>query len=286
MFLGHVSNFTEGTIYPLPQYDKRKSLMVSNGYNLVNNVCPHQGSLILTEPSGQLSCRYHGWGWDANGQPTTSGQSATCNKSKLSIAPVHVNNSLLFTDPIDLSTIKNDLSFMRLVSTRVDQVRSDWRHIVDVFLDVDHIPVVHNSVYDSMGIVDTDVEWSYYSWGSVQRVSKTAQYSNEYKFTLKNLPEEDLAAWWITVYPGTMIEWQPGALFVTQCYDRGETTDVLVTKYRDTRYSDQNWQLNSKIWETAWKQDKQQSEAMAVSFDKVANLEEQKKHFRKWIKSA
>jgi hypothetical protein len=174
---------------------------------------------------------------------------------------------------------------MRLVETRIDSVHCDWRNIVDVFLDVDHIPVVHRDVYDSIGITTADVEWDYYDWGSIQRVSKSAEYSDEYRSTLLNIEEEQLAAWWVTVYPGTMIEWQPGAMFVTQCIERGDVTDVLVSKYRDSRYSDHNWQLNSTIWETAWQQDREQSESIVIPHHKIAHLEPQKIHFREWMKS-
>jgi phenylpropionate dioxygenase-like ring-hydroxylating dioxygenase large terminal subunit len=287
MFLGHVTQVEQNIIYPLQQFNNKKSLTkTADKYSLVNNVCPHQGSLILTEPDKEFTCRYHGWSWDAEGKPTGSGTTPVCNNTKLSHAPVYIENNLLFTEEVDLSILGVDLSYMTLVTKRIDVVNSDWRNIVDVFLDVDHIPVVHKNVYDSIGITSTDVTWDYYQWGSIQRVNKTAEYSQEFKFTLKGLPEEDLAAWWVTVYPGTMIEWQPGALFVTQCIERDTQTDVLVHKYRDTRYSDMNWQLNNEIWETAWKQDKTQSEAIVIATDKVAHLEEQKQHFRKWMKSA
>ena len=286
MFLGHVSSVEQDVIYPLPQFNNKKSLTKTAGYRLVNNVCPHQGSLILTEPGKEFTCRYHGWSWDVDGNPTGGGTTPVCNNTKLSHTSVHLENNLLFTEEVDLSILGVDLSHMTLVAKRIDVVNSDWRNIVDVFLDVDHIPVVHKNVYDSIGITSTDVTWDYYQWGSIQRVNKTAEYSREFKFTLRGLPEENLAAWWVTVYPGTMIEWQPGALFVTQCIERGTRTDVLVHKYRDIRYSDMNWQLNNEIWETAWGQDKAQSKAIVVATDKVAHLEEQKQHFRKWMKSS
>jgi hypothetical protein len=102
------------------------------------------------------------------------------------------------------------------------------------------------------------------------------------KETLKNMPEQSLAAFWITVYPYTTIEWQPGAMFVNVCVPKDTDTDVCVFKYRDTRYNDKNWEINSDIWETAWMRDRTQSESIAVRSMHIPHLETSKIHFREW----
>ena len=150
-----------------------------------------------------------------------------------------------------------------------------------MFLDVDHIPVVHKSVYDDVGI-GTDVTWHYYNWGSIQSVEKSTEYSKEFADSLKDMQPQRLAAFWITVYPYTTIEWQPGAMFVNVCVPRGELTDVCVFKYRDTRYSCKNWDINSTIWETAWLQDRQQAESIINRSMFTPHLEASKIHFRDW----
>jgi phenylpropionate dioxygenase-like ring-hydroxylating dioxygenase large terminal subunit len=282
MFLAHLKDLQDITAKPLIQFNKKKILLKNNGFRLANNICPHQGSLILTEPADNIKCRYHGWEWNYSGDPISSGNTTVCNEYKLSLKDAFEINSLIFSEKIDLEKIRNiDLSFMQLVETRIDHVKTDYKNIIDVFLDVDHIPIVHESVYDSIGIVD-EVEWHYYDWGSIQLVHKSTEYSREFKETLKDMPEQPLAAFWITIYPYTTIEWQPGAMFVNVCVPGDSITDVCVFKYRDTRYNNKNWQINSSIWETAWMQDKIQSENIVARSMHHPHLETSKIHFRNW----
>jgi phenylpropionate dioxygenase-like ring-hydroxylating dioxygenase large terminal subunit len=284
MFLGHQTDVKSNLKKPLAQYQNKKILVNQEGnFKLANNICPHQGSLIISKMQNDLVCQYHGWGWDTYGNPISSGSTKICNNAKIGMKDIVTESSLLFTEPINLATVNDvDLSHMRLIEERIDTVKTDYKNILDVFLDVDHIPVVHAGVYDSIGISgNTDVSWEYFDWGNIQLVKKTADYSTEYSKTL--LGNEKLAAFWITVYPGTMIEWQPGAMFITVCVPQDKTTDVCIFKYRDIRYNDQNWKINSNMWETAWQQDKTQSEAIVRQSDFHPHLEDSKIHFRDWL---
>jgi phenylpropionate dioxygenase-like ring-hydroxylating dioxygenase large terminal subunit len=282
MFLSHKSELQNIPAKPLDQFNKKKLLLNDNGFKIINNICPHQGSLILTSPSNQISCGYHGWGWDYSGNPISSGNTPVCNNFKLAVKSAFEINNLVFSENIDLSIVQNiDLSHMTLVESRIDHVKTKYENIIDIFLDVDHIPVVHQSVYDSVGI-GTDVHWHYYDWGSIQLVNKSVEYSKEFEETLKGMPVNQIAAFWITVYPYTTIEWQPGALFVNVCVPDNSKTDVCVFKYRDTRYNTANWQINSNIWETAWSQDQKQAEAIIKRSMFQPHLESSKTHFREW----
>jgi hypothetical protein len=219
------------------------------------------------------------------GDPVSSGATKICNNFKLPVQEIFETNHLLFTEEIDLSSVSHvNLSHMQLVKERIDQVSSDYTSIVDVFLDVDHIPIVHKDVYTDIGIIDNaEVHWAYYNWGSIQFVERNSTYSNEFSQTLLDSDEEKLAAFWITIYPGTMIEWQPGALFITVCVPNNNFTDVCVFKYRDSRYSETNWMINSSMWETAWQQDKSQATAIVKRSNYHPHLEESKIHFRDWL---
>jgi phenylpropionate dioxygenase-like ring-hydroxylating dioxygenase large terminal subunit len=287
MFIAHVNDILPGIKKPLEQYKKTKTISNDQGtYKLYNNICPHQGSLILSNPSENFSCRYHGWSWDHNGDPVGSGNTTICNNSKLTFKDTFVKNNLIFSSDVDISAIDMiDLSHMKLQEERIDRVNCDFKNIVDVFLDVDHIPILHVELYDQIGVSgNADVEWKYTENSSVQLVKKTAEYSREYSSTLlKSEEEKNLGSFWLCVYPYTMIEWQPGALFVTVCVPEGQHTNVCVMKYRDLRYSDLNWKMNSEIWETAWQQDKDQSESIVRFLDKHPNLEESKIKFREYI---
>lgn len=284
-FLGHVSDVLADFKKPLLQFLKKKTLVNDGNFKLLSNVCPHQGSLIIDEPREKLSCQFHSWAWNSQGQPLNAGVTSLCNSFTLESTDATVVNNLIFSENISIPDIANfNFSHMTLVSERIDSVNTDYKNIMDVFLDVDHIPVVHKGVYPSIGIKGkTQVNWTYYNWGSLQVIDRNVDYSDEYKNTLLKNEEEETAAFWLAVYPHTMIEWQPGALIVTVCCPKGDNTDVVVMKYRDTRYNDDNWNLNSDIWELAWSQDKYQAESIVEFCTFTPHLEESKIHFRNWL---
>lgn len=269
MFLAHVNSVSPNTYSPLPQYQNKKVLVNDGGFKIISNVCPHQQSLISSKSGrGNRVCPYHGWSFNLSGDPIASGRTDHyCkNNNPLDSNSVYEWNGLLFNRPVEFDI---DLSFtdMELVEQRIDKVKANYKNILDLFLDVDHIPIVHKGVYDKIGLSNiTSVNWQYFKNSNIQIVPK----------------EDKVGAAWITVYPNTMIEWQPGALFITVALDTSDSeTDVLVYKYQDSCSSDAEWKLNEEVWETAWSQDKTQAE-LIVGFNQN-NLEESKIHFRKWL---
>jgi phenylpropionate dioxygenase-like ring-hydroxylating dioxygenase large terminal subunit len=263
MFLAHKSSVTQNSFLVLDQYDKTKVLTSSNGYKLVSNVCPHQNSLISEKHgSGNRVCPYHNWSFNIDGIPITSGRTEYyCkNTTPLDTASVFEWNNLLFDTSVEFD-IPVNLSNMRLVEQRVDIVKSNYKNIMDLFLDVDHIQSVHAGVYDLVDITNTSVTWKYFSNGSIQQV--------------------DQGAFWIAVYPYTMIEWQKGSMFITVAKPYGKESKVHVFKYHDNTATT-SWKLNEFVWETAWSQDKHQAEIINKFADK--NLEPQKMHFREFLK--
>lgn len=249
MFLGIVGDVPTGMSWPLPQYANKK-ILTARGFGvhkLYNNVCPHQGSLIIDKMQQDIRCQYHGWSWDKDGSPTGQGSTKACNKATLKEMDIFETNGMLFDTFVDLSYLNIDFTNFSLYEHRTDTVRASAQTIMEVFLDVDHIPVVHKDVYASIGIEDAaDVEWDYFSWGSVQKV--------------RGKTENEWAALWIAVGPYTMIEWQPGALFITVCLPTStQVTPVGVWKYYQKGSPDSMRQMNSDIWEKAWYQDKYQA---------------------------
>lgn len=273
MFLAHINDLKNKTYIPIEQLGNRQVLISSNGYRLVSNVCPHQGSLISTK-SGDTDirvCPYHNWSFELSGKPVASGRTThyCINTTPLSSQPVYEFCNMLFTAEVlskHLSWL--DLSSMRLMEQRIDVVRADATHVMDIFLDVDHIESIHRGVYDKIGFSNiSNVQWHYYDWGSLQLVNRGDVYG----------------AAWLAIYPGTMIEWQDGALFVTVTESISDKeTRVHVFKYMDITRED-DWLLNESIWEEAWLQDKKQAENMACLSD--VNLEESKQHFREWLRN-
>jgi len=264
MFLAHKTALTPNSYQVLNQFNKKKVLVNSHRFSLVSNICPHQQSLISTENGiGNRICPYHNWSFTLDGHPKTSGRTEYyCkNNNPLSSEPVYEWNSLLFSTPVDFE-ITEKFDDLILIENRVDIVKADYRNVMDLFLDVDHIQGVHTGVYDMIGITNTNVNWKYYNNGSVQ-----------------NVPQ---GAVWIAIYPYTMIEWQQGSLFVTVALPYENYSKVHVFKYVDIK-SASSWKLNEHVWETAWAQDKMQAE-LITTFNKH-NLEPQKIHYRDFLHS-
>ena len=202
MFLAHRNSIKDQSYVLLPQFQNKKVLVNDGEYKLVSNVCPHQKSLISTKDgTGNRVCPYHSWSFNISGNPIASGRTAHyCkNNTPLTSDSVYEWNGLLFSAPVEF---KFDVDFteMFLVEQRIDRVTSRYENILDLFLDVDHIPGVHAGVYDAIGLSNiTSVKWNFFENSNVQLVPK----------------DDGVGAAWITVYPNTMIEWQPGALFIT-----------------------------------------------------------------------
>lgn len=267
MFLAHENSIKPGEVLPLKQFNNKRSLSNGDGeYYMLSNVCPHQTSIICTKSSKDIiQCQYHGWEFNSKGNPVSSGVTShyCTNDKNLQTFPVYKWSNMIFSCEIPFKE-KIDLSNLVLIEKRTDAVDATIENIMNVFLDVDHIPVVHKGVYEAVGfdtVTANNVEWSFYENGSIQRVGDNAL--------------------WVAIYPNTMIEWQAGAMFITvalSCFD------VLVYKYRPLSMSDYEWELNNNAWETAWKQDQLQASSI-IGKPAKNNLEESKTHYKEWLKN-
>lgn len=278
MYLGHTNDLKTDEYTVLKQCNNRNVLVNNNGYKLVSNVCPHQESIISKSNGvGKRSCPYHGWTFTSDGTNLGSGTTQCKNTTSLDSNKTYIWNNLVFSEPFNFDYTVN-LEHMQLVEQRVDNVNSDYRNIVDLFLDVEHIPLIHHNVYDTVGLAKIHaVEWSYFERGCLQKVERNSSSFDQHLIE----SEKNNGAFWLCVYPNTMIEYQPGSLFVTVAVSNSR---VIVYKYRDSRYTDESYTINSTVWETAWEQDKEQAELLTTFTSK--NLCEAKNHYRMFLKGA
>ena len=270
MFLGLTQDLSNSQVKPLLQFSKHWSLSKKDdNITLLSNICPHQNSMIAKTKCGTLVCPYHGmtFGIDGNG---------VGNKHKLKQRTVFSNGNMLF-DCAEQFPYPVDLSYMELVEERVDFINTSVEIFMDVFLDIDHIPVAHPDVYDKIDISNiSKIKYDFFTNGSHQYVT-----ADDNQHIIKDDKQYNLGALWTAVYPGTTIEWQPGALFVNEAIKTHNGVNVYVFKYRDSRYSEDMWTLNSDIWEEAWGQDKDLCE-MIVSLP-TNDLSKLKQHHRNAI---
>jgi phenylpropionate dioxygenase-like ring-hydroxylating dioxygenase large terminal subunit len=273
MFLALTQDIALDHVVPLAQYNHKVSIVNTGTFALLSNICPHQNSRIAKCATAHLQCPYHGLTFDRDG-------SGLNNSYSLETWPVYQNQTILFDQHVGCA-FPIDTQHMTLAEHRQDTVNATPGVIMDVFLDIEHIPVAHAGVYDQIGINNVDeIAWFTFENGSIQLVPAQEKISM--------IPDDEkynIGACWMAVYPGTMIEWQPGALFVTVAHNTTETSSqVQVYKYRDTRYPNSAWDLNNHVWETAWFQDRALAEF--IESPAVNNLDELKQHHRVWMQDA
>ena len=273
MFLALTQDIPIDNIVPLAQYDKRVCVVNNGEFALMSNICPHQNSRIAKCATDHLQCPYHGLKFDING-------TGIDNQYALEKWQIYRNQTILFDQHVSC-IFPVDTQYMTLMEHRQDIVKANVSTIMDVFLDIDHISVAHKGVYDKIGITNVnEITWSTFENGSIQFVP-----AQEHIDMVPSDRQYNISACWMAVYPGTMIEWQPGALFVTVVHSVDETTSqVQVYKYKDNRYWEEAWELNSDVWETAWAQDRDLAEMIAYSSEN--NLDPLKKHYRSWMQDA
>ncbi len=288
MFLGHKNDIhaNEWIVYP---YLKDWALSNVDGqFRLVSNVCPHQGSYFNGERGrNSRSCSYHGWSFKIDGTPIGSGTTAhVCQNTKnLEQRTVFEWNGFLFSSEHDLPAVHSSTDNLELVEKRTINLDCNPIHVMDLFLDVNHIPILHKGVYDQINTPSVNkINWVLGKNTATQLVPVEHQETEFYKTLLDADKSSDYGAGWFAVYPNTMIEWQPGAWFVTVVHSHKDETLVEVFKYRDTRYSEKNWNINEDVWETAFAQDCKQASRMKKDYVSAENLEPEKLHFRLWIR--
>lgn len=273
MFLALTQDIPIDNIVPLPQYNNRVCVVNDGTFSLMSNICPHQNSRITKCATDHLQCPYHGLKFDITG-------AGIDNQYSLEKWQIYRNQTILFDQHVSC-VFPVDTQYMTLMEHRQDVVKANVSTIMDVFLDIDHISVAHKGVYDKIGITNVDeITWSIFENGSIQFVP-----AQENIDMVPSDRQYNISACWMAVYPGTMIEWQPGALFVTVAHSVDETTSqVQVYKYKDSRYWQEAWELNNDVWETAWAQDRELAEMIAYPSEN--NLEALKKHYRTWMQDA
>jgi phenylpropionate dioxygenase-like ring-hydroxylating dioxygenase large terminal subunit len=288
MFLAYNSDLNDNAWRVYPQLPNWTLTRQGTEHALVSNVCLHQGSRLRGQfGQGDRTCPFHGWKYTIDGKPASSGNTATCiNAGPLNKKPAYVEKNFVFNSPVELHELNFiDTANLKLVENRIDIVNAHWQHVINLFLDVEHIPVVHPGVYQEIGAANvSELEWYYKENASIQLVPRIP-VDNDFNSTL--LPADLISKYsaaWTTIYPYTMMEWQPGAWFITVCVPvNANQTQVNVYKYRDTRYTDLNWQINERVWETAWAQDRAQAEQLTTVDIPRQNLEQQKLHFTDWL---
>ena len=291
MFIGHKNELTGLSWKVLPQYGNAQTLCKNDStFFMQSNICTHQGSLIRTgSGKGNPVCPYHAMSWDFIGKPKGNGtvghhggQYCT-NDTALENKPVYNWEGFLFASPVKFTESGAEGNY-KLEEYRVDTIKADMLPIMDLFLDVDHIPIVHPELYSQINVPSvSDVRWDFDSQSSIQYVPFNNS-DNQWGDLLTKEPQ--WGAVWLAVYPNVMFEWQPGAVFVMQIEQVSDgLSKCHVWKYKDLNYSEEVWHTSERVWELAWSQDKAQAEKLQFGYKTAqwSKLEPSKRHYREFL---
>ncbi len=142
--------------------------MADGSINAFHNVCRHRAAPLLSEASGTLasstiSCRYHGWTYNTDGQLQAAPYfdcTDVCEKEKLSLFPVSVSTfeGLIFINlapdavPLDqmhhqlFDTIRSsdcDLAEYKYHSKMVREGAFNWKVWMEGYQECYHCPTIH-----------------------------------------------------------------------------------------------------------------------------------------------
>ena len=97
LYAGHQSEIPKVGDWFLFEFDEESVIIVRSAENEINallNVCRHRGSRVCVESSGcskRLTCRYHGWTYDLEGQLKAAAHMGEAfDKSKIGLKRIHI----------------------------------------------------------------------------------------------------------------------------------------------------------------------------------------------------
>jgi len=110
LYAGHQSEIPKVGDWFLFEFDEESVIIVRSAENEINallNVCRHRGSRVCVESSGcskRLTCRYHGWTYDLEGQLRAAAHmDESFDKSEIGLKKIHVGvlDGLIFINFAD-----------------------------------------------------------------------------------------------------------------------------------------------------------------------------------------
>jgi len=122
LYAGHQSEIPKVGDWFLFEFDEESVIIVRSAENEINallNVCRHRGSRVCVESRGcskRLTCRYHGWTYDLEGQLRAAAHMGeSFDKSEIGLKKIHVGvlNGMIFVNfaenPAPFSLVRDGL---------------------------------------------------------------------------------------------------------------------------------------------------------------------------------
>jgi len=232
--VAHISQLSKPGDHVVSEVGKNPILIVRNKTGQIkgfHNVCRHRAGPIATTNGNrpQLSCRYHGWTYDLDGQLTSAPEMTTTPNFDVCqhhLPPVSLSTwqGLIFANvakasegieaaaPAELSTVMAgiaetiapvDLSSWTFSHRQEYLIQCNWKAYMDNYLEGYHLPIVHpglNKLLDYRSYEITLAPWYSYQYSPLEDTAADKNFYGSGK------------AHYFCVFPNLMLNILPGRL--------------------------------------------------------------------------
>jgi len=165
LYAGHQSEIPNVGDWFLFEFDEESVIIVRTAENEINamlNVCRHRGSRICLESKGcskRLTCRYHGWTYDLDGQLRAAAHmDGSFDKSKIALKKIHAEllDGMIYVNfaenPAPFSIIREglkdclkpyDLGNAKVAHRQSYPIASNWKLALENYTECYHCAPAH-----------------------------------------------------------------------------------------------------------------------------------------------
>ena len=220
----HVERLREPGRYVVAEVQGRSIVLLRDGGGVLRafyNVCKHRAHELLkgAGKTRMIVCPYHAWSYDLEGRlrnaPHT-GDLPDFDKAKICLEPVQVEVFCSFVyvnlDPAapslaeqsgdlaqEITAFAPDLDDLTFAHRLTFDIKSNWKNVVDNFLECYHCPVAHK---DFCTLLDMD-SYTVTTHGIYSSHMAKASKGSNTAYSTDGATGDDHAVWWL--WPNTCL---------------------------------------------------------------------------------
>jgi len=225
----HVERLREPGSYTVAEVQGRSIAIVRDGSGTLRafyNVCKHRAHELLkgTGKTRMIVCPYHAWSYDLEGRLRNAPNTAALtdfDTADICLEPVQVEVFCSFVyvnlDPTapslaeqsgdlakEITTFAPDLDQLTFAHRLTFDIKSNWKNIVDNFLECYHCPVAHK---DFCTLLDMD-SYKVTTHGIYSSHMAKASKGSNTAYSTDGATVDDHAVWWL--WPNSCLMRYPG----------------------------------------------------------------------------
>ena len=225
----HVERLREPGRYVVAEVQGRSIVLLRDGGGVLRafyNVCKHRAHELLkgAGKTRMIVCPYHAWSYDLEGRLRNAPHTADLpdfDKAEICLEPVQVEVFCSFVyvnlDPAapslaeqsgdlaqEITAFAPDLDDLTFAHRLTFDIKSNWKNVVDNFLECYHCPVAHK---DFCTLLDMD-SYTVTTHGIYSSHMAKASKGANTAYSTDGATVDDHAVWWL--WPNTCLMRYPG----------------------------------------------------------------------------